>query len=138
VGLGFDLTVVPTAPKTLTLRPPGPLLTAPGIRPGGKPADGGVTVLNPTARTQRVRVRAVPSSKGIDGLLMVELTADGRALYRGPLGGLREPPGNGLVLQSGDGVEMRLHAWLRPGARGWSGQIEDLTLAFDAVPAEAR
>src|SRR5215212_9537505 len=104
-GLGFDLTVVPTAPKTLTLRPPGPLLTAPGLRAGGKDAEGGVTVLNPTARTQRVRVTAMPSSRGIDQTLMVELTADGRALYRGPLGGLREPPGDPLVLQSGDGVE---------------------------------
>jgi hypothetical protein len=80
----------------------------------------------------------VPSSKGIDGVMMVELTADGQALYRGPLGGLRAPPGDGLVLQSGDGVEVRLHAWLPPGARGWRGQIEDLTLMFEAVPAEAR
>jgi hypothetical protein len=137
-GLGFDLTVVPTAPKTLTLRPPGPLLTAPGLRAGGKPGEGGVTVLNPTARPEQVRVRAVPSSKGIDNVLMVELTADGRAIYRGPLGGLREPPGPPLVLESGDGVEVRLRAWLPSGARGWRGQIEDLTLTFDAAPAQAR
>jgi hypothetical protein len=137
-GLGLDLTVVPAAPKTLTLRPPGPLLTAPGMQAGGKGAGGSVTVLNPTAGTERVRVRALPSSRAVDRALMVELTAAGRPIYRGPLGGLRNPPGEPIVLQTGDGVAVRLHVWLPAGTRGWRGHIEDIDLAFDSVPAEAR
>jgi hypothetical protein len=138
-GLGLDLTVVASAPKTLTLRPAqSTLLSAPGMRPGGRTASGSVTVLNPTARTQRVQVRVIPSSRGIDRALTVALSADGRRIYRGPLGRLRRPAAHPLVLQSGDGVELRLKAWLPRGATGWSGHIEDLNLAFDAVSATAR
>jgi len=137
-GLGLDLTVVPSAPETLTLRPPGPLLTAPGMRAGGKGAEGGVTVVNPTARTERVRIRALPSSRAIDRSLLVELKAGERVVYSGPLGGLREPVPDAPVLESGDGFELHARFWLPPRATGWRGHIEDLTLTFDAVPAEAR
>jgi hypothetical protein len=108
------------------------------MRAGGEPADGSVTVLNPTARSRLVRVRALPSSHGIDRALMVELTADGRPVYRGPLGGLRNPAGRPLLLQSGDGVRVRARLWLPAGAHRWRGHIEDLNLAFDAVPVAAR
>lgn len=137
-GLGLDLTVVPSAPDALTLRPPGPLVSAAGMRAGGTGAEGGVTVLNPTARSERVRIRALPSSRAIDRALMVELKAGGRVLYRGRLGGLRRPPDERLVLATGDGFELHAHFWLPPDADGWRGHIEDITLAFDAAAVKAR
>lgn len=137
-GLGLDLTVAATAPKTLTLRPPGPLLALPGMRAGGEAAEGGVTVVNPTESTERVSVRLLNPSRDAARALMVELSADDAPVYRGPLEGLESPPGRPLVLASGDGFELHARLWLPRGANGWRGHIEDLTLAFDTTPATAR
>ena len=138
--LGLDLTIVPVPTKELTIKPSGPLLTAPGMRTGGRHAEatGRLTLINPTTRTQRVRLRAMPSSHALDRALMVEVTIAGTPLYRGPLGGLRRPTAASTDLASGDGHPLVVHVWLPPGATGWSGQIEDVNLAFDAAPVEAR
>ncbi len=137
-GLGLDLTVVATAPDTVTLRPPGPLFTASGMRAGGAAAHGSVTVLNPTEHVERVRLRALLASDALDNALMVDVSAAGQRLYRGPLGGLRHSPTRGLELGSGDGFVMRLGAWVPAGAQGWRGHIEDLTLSVQPDPEPSR
>jgi hypothetical protein len=138
--LGLDLTIVPVPAKALTIRPGGPLLTAPGMRAGGAHADatGRLTVINPTAGTRRVRLHAMPSSHALDRALMVEVTIAGKPLYRGPLGGLRRATKASTDLASGDGRTLRVHAWLPPEASGWRGRIEDVNLAFDSAPVTAR
>jgi hypothetical protein len=133
-GLGADVEIVAVAPKSLALKPVGPLLSATGLSAGGAAAEDTTTLMNPTARTQRVRVRARPSSRALDRALMIEVRLDGRSLYSGPLGGLRRrPPGSG-ELASGDGLPLRIRVWIAPGATGWRGRIEDVNLALDAVP----
>jgi hypothetical protein len=138
--LGLDLTIVAVPTKALTIKPGDPLLTAPGMRAGGAHADatGRLTVINPTAGTRRLRLRAMPSSHALDRALMVEVTIAGTPLYRGPLGGLRRASAASTDLASGDGRTLRVHVWLPPEASGWRGRIEDVNLAFDSAPVTAR
>jgi hypothetical protein len=136
-GLGLDLTVVATAPETVTLRPPGPLFTASGMRAGGKAARGSVTVVNAGDQGERIRLRALLASDDLDAALMIDASADGRRLYRGPLGGLRSAATTPLELGPGDGFVLRVDAWVPVGARGWRGHIEDLTLSFQTEPEPA-
>lgn len=138
--LGLDLSVVPAPPTTLTVKPPGPLITVAGMRAGAGSGDAraSATLINPASHPQRVRLRALPSSHALDRSLQVELTLDGRQLYDGDLGGLRRPTRRSLVLQTGGGVPLNVRIRLPAGARGWRGHIEDVDLAFDAVPEPAR
>ena len=131
-GLGLDLTIAPAPTgKTLTLRPADQLLTVAGMQPG-RVASGHTLVMNPTPATRHVTMRIISSNHSLDRALMVEATLDGKRLYRGFLGGLREPTGS-FDIESGDGPELRLRVWLSPDATGWRGHIEDLTLEFHST-----
>jgi hypothetical protein len=132
--LGADVELAPVVPKALTLKPQGPLLSATGLRAGAGGATDTATLMNPTPRTQRVRLRARPSTRALDRSLRIEVKLDGATLYSGPLGGLRRPSATSLALASGDGLPLKLRVWIPPGATGWRGRIEDVNLAFDAVP----
>jgi hypothetical protein len=137
--LGLDLTVAAAPPAHLTVKPGGPLVTASGLRAGGRQsgARGRATLINPSAVAERVRIRALPSSHALDRALMVDLTVAGRAVYHGPLGALRAGA-RPFRLGSGDALAVGVRVWLPAGATGWHGRIEDLALTFDAVPAPAR
>jgi hypothetical protein len=139
-ALGLDLTVVAEQATGLTLKPGGILLNAAGLRAGGSrsAATGRSTLINPTARTERVRVRAIPSSRALDSALQIEVRLAGVPLYRGPLGGLRGGSARVVPLQSGDGRPLVVHVWLPAGASGWRGRIEDLDLSFETTPAASR
>jgi hypothetical protein len=139
-GLGLDLSVVPAPISTLTVKPPGPLITRAGMRAGRRSgeAHASATLINPASRAQRIRLRALPSSHALDRSLQVELTLDGKRLYSGPLGGLRQATRSSIVLQAGGGVPLQVSVRLPAGAVGWRGRIEDVDLAFDATPERAR
>jgi hypothetical protein len=138
--LGLDLSVVPAPSTALTVKPSGPLVTIAGMRAGERSGggSGNATLINPTSETQRIRLRAIPSSHALDRALSVEITVAGRRLYSGSLGGLRGATRASVDLPSGNGIPLHARVWLAAGARGWRGRIEDVDLAFDASPVTAR
>ena len=138
--LGLDLTVIPAPPTTLALKPTNPLISASGMRAGtpSGSADGHAMLINPASRTQRVRLRALPSSTAIDRSLEIDVKLDGKSVYSGPLGGMRKPTPGSVVLQSGDGVPLRIAVHLRDRSTGWRGRIEDVNLAFEVSEVPRR
>lgn len=138
--LGLDLTVVPAPPTTLTLKPTSPLITASGMRAGtpSGSAVGHAMLINPASHTQRVRLRALPSSTAIDRSLEVDVRLADKRIYHGPLRGMRKATAGSVVLQSGDGVPLRLGVRLREGSSGWRGRIEDVNLAFEVTTVPRR
>lgn len=134
-GLGLDLTVVPAGPERLTLKPAGPVLTASGMKAGGEPASGGISVVNAFDHAQAIRVRALPESHALDTALKVDVTLDGARLYRGPLGGLRRGSERRVRVESGNAAALKMQVWVPAGATGWRGRIEDLNLALESARA---
>ena len=136
--LGLDLSIAAAPSATLTVKPLRPLIVVAGMRAGGRRsvASGRATVVNPSAQAQRVRVRALPSTHALDRSLQVHLTLAGKPLYHGPVGGLRTPTRESIVLLSGNSAPLRLRVALSSRASHWRGRIEDVDLAFDVEPVE--
>ena len=134
--LGLDLRVAPAPSSTLTVKPLKPLIVASGLHPGARrgQASGSATVINPSSRAQRVRVRALPSTHALDHSLQVEVRLAGKLLHRGSVAELRKPTRESLVLTGGNAAPLRVRVRLADGARGWRGRIEDVDLAFDGEP----
>jgi hypothetical protein len=125
--LGADLAVVAAPSGELELSPAGRFLSARSLTPGGQPARGELRVRNQTGRTLVVRPRALPSTRELDRVVVVELSAGARSLYRGWLGGLRRGSRRALRLRRGATAEVAMRAWLpRGSAPGWRGRIVDV------------
>jgi hypothetical protein len=138
-ALGADLTFVATSSGELDLSPAGRFLTARGLAPGAEPVVGDLEVSNQTGRRLTWRVRALPSTRELDRLAVVDLSTGGRVLYRGALGGLRRHGRRAFRLGSGASRALTARVWLRRGAgNGWRGRIVDVQLEVRAVGEEGR
>ncbi len=134
--LGTDLVVAAHPTGELGVRPSGPFLQAPDLRPGDQ-ARGSVELVNQTGVALAVRVRGLPSSTQLDGLLRLAIDAGAERIFLGTLGELRTWSHPLLRLEPGEARAISVRAWLPPAVeRGYEGRVERVGLEFDPVPAE--
>jgi hypothetical protein len=109
-----------------------PFLSARNLRPAGD--DGGaVTVTNQTDSPLAVSARAVPSSRELDELLLVGITAGRKPLFRGRLRDLRRWTPSAFMLAAGRRAKLRVRVWLPSSARrGYRARTVDVTLEWRA------
>jgi hypothetical protein len=127
--LGADVAFLATPSGELELSPNGRFLSARSLSPGGRAASGELRVRNQTGRALAVRPRALPSTRELDQLVVVELSAGPQRLYRGRLGGLRGPSRHRFRLASGGSTTLSTRVWIpRDVGPGWRGRIADVQL----------
>jgi hypothetical protein len=125
LGLELAMTFQPSA--QLELSPAGRVLTGSAMKPGDA-VSGALRARNLTGVTLPLHVRALPSIPDLDRSLVIHVDADGRPLYDGPLGGLRNRSAATLRLASGATTTLHVSATLPAGATGWQGRIEKVEL----------
>lgn len=135
--LGADVIVAISPTGELGVSRPGPFMSATGLRPGGA-LSGEVEVANQTGRRLAVRLRALPDSKDLDRLLVVDVRAGRARLFHGRLGGLRtKTPAFGL--DSGRKRALRLRASLPASVKeGYAGRIETISLELSSAVEPGR
>jgi hypothetical protein len=134
--LGADVIVAVSPTGELGVSRPGPFMSATGLRPGDS-LSGEVDVANQTGKRLAVRLRALPDSKDLDRLLVVDVHAGAVRLYRGRLGGLRAAT-PAFRLDSGRKRALRIRASLPAALRnGYAGRIETIKLELSST-VEAR
>lgn len=114
----------------LAVTPSGRLLSAGGLRPGSgaRPATARVSLWNPTDVMLAARPSVARGSTQLDDSLHVRVTADGRTLYEGTLGGLRGPTARSFRIAAGQRRRLSLAAWLPSSARGYEGRRTSVAL----------
>jgi hypothetical protein len=133
--LGADLVVAAHPTGELGVRPSGPFLQGVDLRPGDE-ARGEVEVVNQTGVPLEVRVRGLPSSTQLDGLLRIAIEAGDEPVFRGTLGQLRRWSSAALRLEPGGSRTLSVQAWLPASLRGgYEGRVEQVGLEFDPSPA---
>lgn len=135
--LGADLIVASHPTGELDVTPSGPFVSATGLRPGGESdaPSGTLRVRNQTGVTLGVRMRGLPSSKDLDGLLWIEIEAAGSPLFRGTVGDLRSWTDRAFTLDSGERTTISVRTWLPDTVTAdYEGRIETLDLEFRATP----
>jgi hypothetical protein len=115
--LGTDLHVVAVAPGELTLATGGSLLAARAMRPGAGAVTGSARVRNIAGRPLLVRVRALPSERGLGGALRAEATLGGHRMVLGAMAGMGVWSTRAVRLAAGATQTLALRTWLDPGAR---------------------
>jgi hypothetical protein len=129
--VGADVTFV-AAPTGELQIPSGPFVHGLGLEPGSN-ATGSVGIRNQTGSRLAVSVKVLPSIADLDSVLRVRMTAGGRQVYAGTLGGLRgwsEP----FRLASGKETPLEFRVSLPAGSDAAShGRIDDVSLAFRSV-----
>lgn len=137
--LGADVIVSISPTGELGVSRSGPFMSATGLRPGGT-LRGEVEVTNQTGRPLAVRLRALPDSRDLDGLLVVDVRA-GRAtrpIYTGRLGDLRAGT-PAFRLDSGRKAALRVRASLPRGLKGgYAGRIETIKLELSSAVVAGR
>lgn len=129
-SLGTDLAVVALPTGELQLSTTGPVVIASGMHPGVA-ATGSVDVRNHSGSELRIRVAAEPSIRDLDDLLWVEIDGDGRDLFRGTVGELREGASRGFSLQPGETTTLGIRGWLPTSVEsGYQGRIIDIGIVF--------
>jgi hypothetical protein len=131
--LGADVIVAISPTGELGVSRPGPFMSATGLRPGGV-LTGEVEVSNQTGRRLAVRLRALPDSKDLDRLLVVDVRAGHgtRPIFTGRLGGLRAKT-PAFRLDSGRKRALRVRASLPAGLRsGYAGRIATISLELSS------
>jgi hypothetical protein len=130
--LGADVIVAISPTGELGVSRPGPFMSATGLRPGDT-LTGEVEVANQTGRRLAVRLRALPDSKDLDRLLVVDVRAGRARLFHGRLGGLRANT-PAFRLDSGRKRALRVRAWLPAGLKGgYAGRIETIKLELSST-----
>jgi hypothetical protein len=131
--LGLDVRLVAMPPGELLVEQTGPFVSGRALTPGGRAAEGSLTVRNIAGRRLAFRVRGLPSARGVDRILQVELRVGGRRLASGPLGDLRAWTGRSFELDASETAALTARAWLPEGTgRGWAGRILDVTVELRA------
>lgn len=129
--VGADVTIVAAPTGELDI-PAGPFVRGIGLTPGGA-ATGSVPVRNQTGSALAISVKALPSIADLDDVLRVRMTAGGRPVYEGTLGGLRDWSG-AFRLPSGQRAALAFDVSLPAGSdEGVHGRIDDISLAFRSV-----
>jgi hypothetical protein len=135
--LGADVIVAISPTGELGVSRPGPFMSATGLRPGGT-MSGEVEVANQTGRPLAVRLRALPDSKDLDRLLVVDVRAGGARLFHGRLRGLRAKT-PAFRLDSGRKRALRIRASLPASVRsGYAGRIETISLELSSTVETGR
>jgi hypothetical protein len=132
--LGADVIFAVAPTGELGVSRPGPFMSATGLRPGGT-LEGSFDVANQTGKRLAVRLRALPDSRDLDRLLVVDIRADHatRPLYTGPLGGLRAKS-RAFRIESGRTRELRVRASLPAAVNGgYAGRIESIGLELSST-----
>ena len=110
---------------------PRPLIPSTRMRPGGR-ARGSLLMTNQTGSRLAVRLRATPSSTGLDGIVRVRVRAGGDALADTTIQGLRQGS-SALTLAAGEARRVRLLAWIPNEIEtGYEGRVVSVGL----VPVE--
>jgi hypothetical protein len=137
--LGADVIFALSPTGELGVSRPGPFMSATGLRPGGS-LDGSFEVANQTGKRLAVGLRALPDSRDLDRLLVVDVRAGNatRPVYTGRLGGLRAKT-RVFRLESGRKRTLHVRAWLPAGLRaGYAGRIETIPLELSSTIEERR
>lgn len=131
--VGADVTIIAAPTGELDI-PAGPFVRGTGLEPGGG-AHGTVPVRNQTGTTLRISVKALPSIQDLDAVLRVRMSAGGRPVYEGTLGGLRDwSPA--FRLPSGKATPLAFDVSLPAGSDdGVHGRIDDISLEFRSLTA---
>jgi hypothetical protein len=132
--LGADVIFAVSPTGELGVSRPGPFMSATGLRPGGM-FGGRFDVANQTGKRLAVRLRALPDSRDLDRLLVVDVRAGDAAhpLYTGPLGGLRAKT-RAFRIESGRTRELRIRASLPAAVSGgYAGRIESIGLELSST-----
>jgi hypothetical protein len=133
--LGADVRFEALQTGEIGVAPLHPFASAPSLLPG-KSVRGDVTVRNQTGVPLALRLRALPSTRDLDQLLVVQVSAGKRALYDGKLAGLRAGATAPLVLKPAGAQRLRVSASLPTGLRtGFQGRILDVSLQIDTQHA---
>jgi hypothetical protein len=126
--LGTDVRIEALQTGEIGVAPLHPFVSAPSLLPGSSVA-GDVTVRNQTGVPLALRVRALPSVRDLDRLLVVRVSAGSRTLYDGSLGGLRAAGTQPLTLRGATAQRLHVSASLPAGVRrGFQGRIVDVSL----------
>ena len=132
-GLGAEVRMTAMPPGEVMVDPTSPFLVGRRLQPGGEDAAGELRVRNIAPRAVEVQLRVLPSSRDLDRLLRVELTAGGRTLSEGTLAELRSWTTQGVRLEDGEQRTLEARAWLPEGAAGdHEGVNLDVTLELRA------
>lgn len=126
--LGTDVRIEALQTGEIGVAPLHPFVSAPSLLPGSSVA-GDVTVRNQTGVPLALRLRALPSVRDLDQLLVVRVSAGSRTLYDGSLGGLRAGGSQPLALRAATAQRLHVSASLPTGVRtGFQGRIVDVSL----------
>jgi hypothetical protein len=131
--LGAEVTFQTLPTGDLAVDPEGRFLEASNLDPSGPAgaARGVSTLTNQTAIPLALRARVLPSSRNLDDLLRVRITAAGKRIFDGMLGQLREWTQRSIRLASGKDAEIVVLAWLPPSVReGYEARGTKLTLIW--------
>lgn len=137
--LGADVIFSISPTGELGVSRSGAFMSATGLRPG-ESLTGEVEVANQTGRRLAVRLRALPDSKDLDRLLVVDARVGNatRPIFRGRLGSLRAKT-PAFRLDSGRKRALRVRAWLPAGLKGgYAGRIETVKLELSSVAEHGR
>ncbi len=97
----------------------------------GRTVSGDVSLRNQTGVPLALRLHALPSTRDLDSLLVVQVSGGGRNLYSGTLGRLRSAGSGPLRLGSGQSTRIRVKASLPASVRsGFEGRIVDVSFAI--------
>ena len=126
-----DVRMLANQTGSLQVTPPGPVLNAHGLRPGQDGVAGGITLRNVTAEPLAVRIGAKSAGPEVDDVLHIAVKHRGQALFRGPLGRLRQGARRPLRLSSGRSVHLAIRASIPDGLQsGFLGRARDVLLQF--------
>ncbi len=130
--------VAPVGELEIVPPPPRPFLVADALEPGGRRAEGEVTVRNQTGSDLAAELRPEASSGDLDGLLRVRAWMAGRLLADTTLEGMRTRPPD-LRLSSGERTRLRLQVWLPAQIlSGYEGRLVEVSLVPELRTAGAR
>jgi hypothetical protein len=129
--LGLDVRVVANQTGELQVSPVGAFVTATGLeaRAGFDTARGRTRVTNQTGKALDVRMRLLPNTRDVDGLLQVDARGGDRKLFAGPLALARDWTDRSVRVGPGESFEIDLRLRLPQGANAsYRGRIVDTSL----------
>jgi hypothetical protein len=133
--LGADVRMEALQTGPVGVAPLQPFLAKPSLLPGAA-VSGSVTLRNQTGVPLALRLRALPSTRDLNRMLVVKVSAGARALYDGSLEGLRTSGTGPLRLRSGQAQRVQVRASLPASLKsGYQGRIVDITLQIDSRTA---
>lgn len=129
--LGADVRFEALQNGAIGVAPLHPFASTPSLVPGSS-VSGDVTVRNQTGVPLGTILRALPSTRELDSLLRVRVSAGARILYDGTLSGLRSSGTRPLPLEAAQSARVHVRASLPAGtSTGFQGRIVDVSLQID-------